>query len=213
MATGIGDRPARAATRAPLDESRFRALVEHAPDLVAVLDSRAQIVYIAPSVERLLGHAPDKLTGGSLFELTHPDDLEAALSAFQALIATPGPGAPVELRLRHADGSWRYVEALGHGALSIPGIEGVLLNARDISDRKQLEMQLAYQAFHDPLTGLPNRTVFADRLAHALSIAGRRGELVAVLFLDLDRFKTINDTLGHPVGDKLLTEVASRLRA
>jgi diguanylate cyclase (GGDEF)-like protein/PAS domain S-box-containing protein len=212
MTPSIESEPAVSLARSPLDEGRFRALVEHAPDLVAVLDERAEIVYIAPSVQRLLGHAPAELVRISLFDLTHPDDFDAALAAFQSLIATPGPGEPVELRLRHANGSWRYVEALGYGALSVPDIAGVLLNARDISDRKRREMQLAYQAFHDPLTGLPNRIVFADRLAHALSLSARRGDAVAVLFLDLDRFKTINDGLGHDAGDQLLIAVAERVR-
>ncbi len=95
--------------------------------------------------------------------------------------------------------------------LEDPSVRGVVINAWDITERKALEEQLAHQAFHDPLTDLPNRSLFMNRLEHSLARTKRRGDMVAVLFMDLDNFKVINDSLGHEVGDQLLVKVAERL--
>jgi diguanylate cyclase (GGDEF)-like protein len=105
------------------------------------------------------------------------------------------------------------VEVVASNLLGDPTVQGVVLNARDIGDRKALLDQLAHQAFHDPLTGLANRALFYDRVSHALTLANRQARTVMVLFLDLDDFKQINDTLGHAEGDRLLTMFAARLRA
>jgi diguanylate cyclase (GGDEF)-like protein len=118
-----------------------------------------------------------------------------------------------EWRMRRPDGAWLHSEIIGTNRLRDPDISGIVLNARDVSERKVLEQQLTYQAFHDPLTGLANRALFRDRVSHALTIANRQGGSLAVLFLDLDDFKKVNDSLGHSEGDRLLVEVARRLRS
>jgi diguanylate cyclase (GGDEF)-like protein len=105
------------------------------------------------------------------------------------------------------------VEAIASNLLDDAAVGGIVLNARDVGERKALLEQLAHQAFHDPLTGLANRALFRDRVMHAISIARRQGRTVTVLYLDLDDFKQINDSLGHAEGDRLLALVASRLRA
>ncbi|SRR6266571_360997 len=115
-----------------------------------------------------------------------------------------GSTLPVEWRLRHADGSWRFMETLLTSQLTQAAVQGVVLNSRDITDRKQLEDQLRQQALHDPLTRLPNRALFGDRLEQALAGQARRGGCVGVLLVDRDDFKQVNDTAGHAVGDGLL---------
>src|SRR5206468_5623444 len=124
------------------------------------------------------------------------------------------PGAAVggEARLAHRDGSWRVFEWTARNLLDEPSVEGMVVNAHDVTERTALEEQLTHQAFHDPLTGLANRALFSDRVNHAMR---RRGDhrTVSVLFMDLDDFKTINDSLGHVAGDVVLTQVSQRLRA
>jgi diguanylate cyclase (GGDEF)-like protein len=115
------------------------------------------------------------------------------------------------MRLRHAEGSWCHIETIGNNMLTDPDVGGIVINARDTSDRRRLEEELAWQAYHDPLTGLPNRRLFLDRLDGALARARRSGLDVALLFIDLDDFKAINDALGHRGGDDVLAAVAQRL--
>jgi diguanylate cyclase (GGDEF)-like protein len=112
----------------------------------------------------------------------------------------------------HKDGSWRYLEHVVNNLLDDPAVRGVVINSWDVTERKALEQQLQHQAFHDLLTGLPNRALFMDRLERAFVRVNRRGTKVAVLFMDLDNFKVINDSLGHEVGDQLLVAVAERLK-
>ena len=111
---------------------------------------------------------------------------------------------PVEWRFRQSDGSWLHAELLATNLLDDQTVRGIVLNTRDVSERKRLEQQLTHQAFHDPLTGLANRALFRDRVSHALALAQREGRPITVLFLDLDDFKKVNDSLGHAEGDRLL---------
>ncbi len=117
----------------------------------------------------------------------------------------------MEARLRHGDGSWRQAEILVSNRLADEHVGGFVLNIRDVTERRELEEQLRHQAFYDPLTGLANRARFTDRLEHELRRSARHGRPVAVLFMDLDDFKSVNDAHGHPVGDRLLVDVAMRL--
>jgi len=136
--------------------------------------------------------------------------VEALESQFAAATNRPGT-ITFTARFHHADGGWRHLEAIAENRLADPAIEGVVLSMRDISERKRLEDELRHQAFHDSLTGLANRALFENRLAYALAGARRHGRPVAVLFLDLDDFKTINDSLGHSTGDELVRAVAMRI--
>jgi diguanylate cyclase (GGDEF)-like protein/PAS domain S-box-containing protein len=193
-------------------EARFRSLVHNSSDVITVVDADSTIRYQTPSVEQVLGYRPDSLVGSRLLRLVHPDDVAAALALFEeATTATARPKVPIELRARRADGRWVDVEAVGDNLLGDPNVGGIVVTLRDVSDRKAFERKLRHQALHDSLTGLANRALFTDRVEHALSQRAQGNRQVAVVFLDLDDFKTVNDSLGHAAGDKLLSTVAARL--
>jgi diguanylate cyclase (GGDEF)-like protein/PAS domain S-box-containing protein len=192
---------------------RFQSLVQSSSDLVVVMDTAGNATYVSGASERILGLTPGQLRGADLGALMHPDDIERVRQSLTEALNRPEPTQAVEFRVRHADGDWRSLEAVGTNLKDNPAVGGVVLNVRDVTDRKRAEAELAHQAVHDALTGLPNRALFLDRLAEGLSRAGTDQEQPAVLFLDVDRFKLINDTLGHDVGDQLLVEVAARLRS
>lgn len=319
-------------------EERFRALTEHATDLIRIAGADGAITYASPSHQRILGYAPAQMEGRQTSEFVHPDDYPRVYEEFKAAIENPDVIVVSRFRMSHADGSWRTVEVLGKNRLHDPAIRGFVLNARDITersrieaalreseerfrtliekaplcvgisdehgifetvnpaycalygytaeemigqhftflfpqrqraekartyerrlaswsegraevevvtksgelltvlattvpitgpdgrpktasfvlditDRKRTEQHLDHLAHHDTLTSLPNRILFHDRLTQALAHARRHGQLAALLFLDLDGFKSINDTWGHDTGDLLLQAVAQRLRA
>jgi diguanylate cyclase (GGDEF)-like protein/PAS domain S-box-containing protein len=192
-------------------EARFSSLVQNSTDVVMILSADGAIQYQSPSGEHVFGYEHTALQGTSVRDLLHPDDV-VKLEAFLAAVDSRAEAAPrVEWRVRHADGSWIHTETVGNNLLHDPDVSGLVLNSRDISDRMALQEQLTYQAFHDPLTSLPNRALFMDRLEHAMIRADRREQAVALLFLDLDNFKIVNDSLGHQAGDLMLIAAARRL--
>jgi len=203
-------------------EARVRALLEHGSDLILIVDEDGVMRYVSPSSARILGYAPDELRGRPTFAFAHPDDRDRMRRDFLPRRATPGPGEPLTYRLRHKDGRWRTIEELSTVRLDDPAIRGVIINIRDVTERAAAEEALRHQALHDGLTGLPNRTLLLDRLAAALPPAAGAGAganraaaadlPAALLLIDLDRFKEVNDTLGHHVGDALLCQVAARMR-
>jgi diguanylate cyclase (GGDEF)-like protein len=145
--------------------------------------------------------------------MVHPDDV----AAFGEHLAQSVEGAPalasVGCRMRHRNGSWRWMETVASNLLDDPAVHGVVLTTRDVNDRKELEERLRSQAYHDPLTGLPNRALFMERLRAAEELTAASGTPHAVLYLDLDNLKNVNDDLGHECGDTLLQVVAARLRS
>jgi diguanylate cyclase (GGDEF)-like protein/PAS domain S-box-containing protein len=194
-------------------EARFRALVEHALDVIAILSVDGTILYASPALERMLGHASAGLIGSNSFALVHTDDAGDVLGLLTAALNTPGLTEPIEAHLLRRDGGWTIAELRATNLQHIPAVGGIVVYARDITTRKQFEEQLERRALYDPLTTLPNRTLFMDYLEHALARADRRLESIVVLFTDLDNFKMINDSFGHAFGDQLLVRVAERLRA
>ncbi len=192
-------------------EARFRSLVHHGADPIVVLDANATLRYTSPAWARLLGEGP-RPVGTDFLDRVHPDVRDHVRQELRLLAdAPPGSSRAWVTRLQHADGGWRHVEALSTNRLADPAVGGLVLNLRDVTERAALEEQLRQAAFHDPLTGLANRSLFIDRLDQALTSLERSEGSVAVLFIDLDDFKSVNDTRGHAAGDLLLRTVAERL--
>ena len=197
--------------RVEASEIRLAALVEHASDLVCVADDAGRVIYASPAVARVLNLSASELEGTPVFDLVHPDDRGNLMGRMEEIVNTPGISPSLEARVAHADGGWRHMEVVTTNLLNNPAVSGIVINARDITERVEVAAQLEEKAFHDELTGLPNRSLLLDRLADALHRASRHDRMVGVLFLDLDRFKVVNDSLGHSVGDELLSETARRL--
>jgi len=318
-------------------ERRFRALVQSSSDLVFAVDTNATVTYASPACTKVLGYEPDILLGAETGALVHEDDIEDLRMTLRATLGVPGGSAEFSIRVRHQNGTWRWLEGLATNLLDDPAVAGMVINARDVTERRaRLERQTAisdlgrevlrattleasvksaagvinrivharncrivgvigsgesseqassaaveisnghtgsvttvdspslrvpvgdpeqplayievfkdglvtpedeqfvegvsgivlsatvrfgaedairHQAMHDPLTGLPNRALFNDRLEHALSRRSRIAGHVAVMIVDLDGFKNVNDSLGHLTGDALLIAVADRFEA
>jgi diguanylate cyclase (GGDEF)-like protein/PAS domain S-box-containing protein len=193
-------------------EQRFRALVQNACDIKLITSADGRITYQAPTNQAAWGYAHEQLVNESLSGLVHPDDRPALHALLEELQKEPGATTNVELRLRNVRGQWRYVDLILTNLLHEAGVAGIVATAREITERKAFEEQLTRQAFSDALTGLPNRALFRNRLDQALGRAARRQPgVVGLLFIDLDNFKLVNDSLGHHVGDRLLVEAAKRI--
>ena len=197
-------------------EARFRSLVAHASDLITVLDAHGTVTYQSPSVERLLGYRVDEIEGSEFAVLLGASDrprLGQVLAGVGESYAGGGSETHViECTLQHRDGTWLQFEVQHTDLLQDEHVRGVVLNSRDVSERKAFEDQLAHQAFHDPVTNLANRALFADRVGHSILRSLRGGPQIGVMFIDLDDFKTVNDSLGHAAGDTVLQEVGRRLQ-
>ena len=194
-------------------EARYRLMAENSTDLISRSTLDGRVVYASDAVRNLLGYEPAEVVGLEFRSLIHPDDMHVVNRAAAELAS--GHHHSFIYRVRRRDGSYVWFEstsrAIVNPATGLP--DEVVSVSRDISERRQAEEQIEYQAYHDALTGLPNRLLFRDRVTIALAHAKRQRAPVAVMFLDLDRFKFVNDTLGHSLGDELLRAVAARLRA
>ncbi|CAN5717349.1 hypothetical protein BH23CHL2_BH23CHL2_11980 [soil metagenome] len=197
-------------------EERFRTLVEQIPAVVFTTntDDLSRPTYMSPHIELMTGYSADQLMQGkpSWYEILHPEDREFVVSSDESIVES-GSARTLEYRMITRDGQtiWvreeaRLIEDESGGPQNWQGI------ISDVTLQKELESQLTHQAFHDTLTGLPNRALFNDRVSHARERRSRHGESIAVCFMDLDNFKVINDSLGHSVGDELLIQVARRLQ-
>src|ERR1051326_6868958 len=192
-------------------EQRFRAIVEKSWSGVVLLDHSLAFSYAGASTERLLGDGEPDLLGASILGFVHPRERQVARQLFADLLEAPNREFQGELRFLHKNGTWVWLEGFAQNLLHEPSVGAIVVNYRDITQRKATEKQLEYQAYYDALTGLPNRLLFRDRVFTAIAQAQRNRRALAVMYLDLDHFKLVNDGLGHSVGDKLLTQVAERL--
>jgi diguanylate cyclase (GGDEF)-like protein/PAS domain S-box-containing protein len=208
VAVGMGLLMRRAGARRT---TRFRSLVHNASDLITVVDAEGRILYQSPSSEPLMGIAADALVGTLLEELVVTEDRALLEGILADAAAEPGATVAGGFRVRHAGGANRNVDAIVSNLLDDPSVRGLVVNARDVTERSRLEAELERRALFDSLTGLPNRAVFRDRLEHALARTARRPETLAVLLLDLDGFKLVNDSLGHDAGDELLDALGGRI--
>jgi len=192
-------------------EARFNALIRNTADVIAIVAQDGTVHYVTPTAERIFGLAAQDLIGQHLDELVVFDD-RARLREFIARdLAKSGASGVVEARVPRGDERQRVIEIHGTNMDGEPAIGGRLLNLRDMTDRKGMEEQLKRMALHDPLTLLGNRALFRDRVEHAVAVSKRNGRSIAVMFVDLDNFKNVNDSFGHAIGDRVLHRSAQRL--
>jgi diguanylate cyclase (GGDEF)-like protein/PAS domain S-box-containing protein len=193
-------------------EEIFRVVTENAADMIALVDVKGRRLYNSPSYKRILGYSPSELSETSAFEQIHPDDRFRVLEAAREARET-GVGKQLEYRIKHKDGSWRILESIASTIRDANGeVAKLVIVNRDVTERKRAEQQLEHNLFHDPLTGLPNRRSFLDRLHDAFARVRRdSGRSYALLIANVDHFKVFNEGMGAEHGDLVLNEIAHRL--
>ncbi len=199
-------------------EQHFRSLIHNTSDIIVVVDADLRVGYRTPSMSSLLGRQADEVIGRPVLDLLHGADVPRA----SLLLHRVAKSVPDEaLSRREPDDHWRLTDQAGdlrtfevtcRNLLDDPFVSGIVLTLHDITERQALEADLKHMAFHDSLTQLPNRALFLDRVGQALARQGRHRERLAVMLIDLDDFKLVNDTRGHAAGDVLLVMVAQRIR-
>ncbi|MDO8122067.1 sensor domain-containing diguanylate cyclase [Isoptericola sp. b490] len=194
-------------------DARLRALMESSSDVLTVSDARRRLTYVSPAVERVLGQSQQDLLGADLLTMVDPGHRDH-VAAELADVVTAGRGTRTsfDVVVTSSGGDARWYEWTVHNLLGDRLVEGLVIEQRDVTERLQHQEELRFAAAHDDLTGLPNRTGLLERLGEDLAMAETEAG-VAVLFLDLDRFKEVNDTHGHAAGDEVLVALAKRLRA
>lgn len=203
-----------AETELAFNESRYRAMFDHAADGVRVMDSELRTTYVSPAVLRMTGYQDSDLAEpGRRLLLVHPDDRRLVEEARSQLLARPGETVTGSYRMMRPDGGWVHIEEVSTNLLHDPAVRGIVVNVRDVTERHLHQAELVEQARRDPVTGLPNRLLFEELLDAALARAELTGSTIGVLSLDLDRFKLVNDSLGHHAGDRVLAEASERVRS
>jgi diguanylate cyclase (GGDEF)-like protein/PAS domain S-box-containing protein len=194
-------------------DDRFRALIRSVSDVISILTAEGRISYISPAAEVAWGGSANELLTQSIFDLIHPDDKKMIQDLLSRSLEQPNISLTQTARLGQGGDNWRFFEMILTNLLNESAVNGIVATCHDITERNIHEQALRELAFRDPLTGLSNRSHFKDLLDDALDRAKAHDHSVAVMFLDLDNFKSINDQLGHTWGDHLLQIVAERLQA
>jgi diguanylate cyclase (GGDEF)-like protein/PAS domain S-box-containing protein len=191
---------------------RFAALIQHASEFIVVVDDDGTISYVSPGFERMLGHRADEVVGTPASRLVHPDDVGSLAPWFEERHDNDAAiDLPTVYRAQHFDGTWRWIDGTVSDLRDDDAVGGIVINGRDISDRMAATAALERLAMNDSLTGLPNRTAFLNELTQIVGDGVRPGLERALLFIDLDGFKVVNDSLGHEAGDELLCSLAHRI--
>ena len=203
---------ARDAQEAALVQNKqyYQALAQNSADAVIVIDAAGRIASDASQLEAMFG-AVGNVLGASVIELLDPTARMHGWEALEQIKSTTGQVHEFVYPMLHPDGGRRWFSVRAVNLLDDPTVRGIVANIHDVTDRKQAEEELTHRAFHDSLTGLANRALFLDRVDHAVQRSCRSGADVAVLYLDIDGFKTVNDSRGHEAGDQVLREIARRL--
>ena len=194
-------------------EERFRALIRSVSDVIAILDVGRTIVYVSPAAKSTWGRPGEEIIGRSVLSLVHPDDLQTMQGLLFNSLERPSATLTEAIRLQCGLADWRDFEVILTNLLADQAVAGIVATFHDVTDRKMHEKELVTLAFRDPLTGLANRVFFRNRVHQALSQTDATRESVGVIFLDLDNFKVVNDSMGHEWGDQMLCEVANRVRS
>lgn len=192
-------------------EERYRIISENSGDMIRIIDPSFHITYASPSNQKVLGFTPESMLGKNILSFIYPDDVTTAMEALKNVLTHANSFSSV-VRVKTQDNKWKWSESILSPVLQENEVTSIVVVSRDITERKQLEEQLHYLAYHDTLTGLPNRRLFDEVLEEYIIQAERSNKHFAVFYFDLDRFKVVNDTLGHHMGDQLLVEVTKRLQ-
>ncbi|MCM3443396.1 PAS domain S-box protein [Metabacillus halosaccharovorans] len=192
-------------------ENKYRLIAEHSSDLIKVVDTEGFVQYASPSHLNILGIEPDYYLNKSILSFVHTDDMYKVDHALKG-VKEKKESCSVEIRRLNKNGEWIWFNAIGTPVFNHDGhVRQIIFEARDITDRKKYEERLKHLAYYDHLTGLPNRIFFSNKLKEEIDKAKRTHKELAVMFLDLDKFKDVNDTMGHDVGDELLKKFAERV--
>jgi diguanylate cyclase (GGDEF)-like protein/PAS domain S-box-containing protein len=192
-------------------EAYFRTLVHDTSDVILIVDDDDRVRYATPSARSIFGEVP--LEGEYLWDLVQPDERDEIVRTLAEMRGGDSQGIDEDWRITSRDGSYVEVEVRCSDLRHEPTVGGLVLTLRDVTEQRQLERELKFRAFHDSLTGLPNRMLFQERVVRAMARARHADAVIGVLFIDLDDFKVTNDTMGHSVGDELLVAAGMRLSA
>lgn len=193
-------------------EEKYRLIADNMSDLVSIIAPNGKLKYASPSYTYILGYNPENYKNKLAFDFIHPDDIKEISDKFSSLVEAKGKKT-LEFRHKHSNGDWIWVEAKASAVLDEnKNLFHILVVARDITERKLFEKKLKHMAYHDSLTGLPNRRFFKSTLIQAINDSYKTEKKLAVMYMDIDRFKIINDTLGHDIGDELLCQFSNRVK-
>lgn len=198
--------------RLAMSEERFRSLVQISPDVVAILDAGARFTYVSPGIEGVLGFTPDELIGTHFAQLVTMDEVDRVLELADSISEDEFTPFEFEVKLVTSLGQWRNADINVSDLRREPSVQGITLYMRDVTVRRALERGLEFKALHDELTGLGNREMLHRRTRAALERVDAQADHVAILLVEINDFKAVNESYGYAVGDQLLIAVADRLR-